>query len=1052
MKRSGCISALLCLVIAACQDPHREPEVPEAGPCELTVRSERFSPGDVKFYWTDTDTLAVYTQAHPSAEPFHLISGLARTEGRFAGKTAGSPLFALYPYAKRRSESFSGNELSFTFPDVQTYSANGPVSVPMIAVGEGKDLTAYNLCGLVHIPLSGNAHVKSVFLTAKGGLPLNGRAHVQTGFTETPVLNLSPGGGKTVSLECPGTALKEGEATSFFLAVPPGSYRGGFTIEVSTYTDTEVFEWSQDITVERSRVVSSPAYRCESQEGTAPENLPSNQVWYKSEGGVIIQAAKNAFNVDVVSHRYDEDGWGKIVFDGPVKMINKEAFSFLRLTDVRLPDCVEFIGEKAFYATPITAFRTPKSLDQVERDAFASCYELRRFYGKWASADESSIILEDGKLVAYATGLVNGTVVIPEGAVSLADYLFFRDLNMREVILPEGLETIGEFSFRLQPMLERVVLSGTVTTVGRHAFEYCGNLSSFEGPNSMIREGRSLVDREGWLVAVAGKDITDYVVPADADKLWSGAFVGMNQLKSITFSRPLETLYSDAISDCRNLEFFYGPGTTEDHHGLIFEGDYLVKTTPVLPEEYTVPESVRRIFWSVFEDNSTTRQLIIPDAVHSIGNYCFSGMTKLETLVLPASLTDLGAQALRQCNNLKQLYLRSASPPLYPTDSDKSYFGHGGLTIHVPLGTEHYYRAATGWREYSSYISGYKYQDLPPADVYHSADFSQDGKVKQLQKATEGQGINIVLMGDAFSDRQIRNGIYDSIMQQMADAILGEEPFASYRKLFNVYSIRVVSKAEGYAEEGGQALGTRFVEGTEVAGDDNTCLNYALKAVSRENMDNAIIVVAMNSTTYGGTCRMFASASGEGDGAGTGLAYVPICPNESIFAEVVAHEAGGHAFGKLADEYSTTKGTIPESEKKTYTDRMPAGWFKNVDFTGDRTRVQWAHILADARYANEKVGCYEGACEYTQGAWRPSEESLMRYNEGGFNAPSREAIWYRMHRLAYGKSWEYSYEAFAEYDAKNRTSKTTKAAKTPLPPLAPPAVVPYSWEDACRPQ
>ncbi|MBR5035318.1 MAG: hypothetical protein IKX71_08430, partial [Bacteroidales bacterium] len=54
------------------------------------------------------------------------------------------------------------------------------------------------------------------------------------------------------------------------------------------------------------------------------------------------------------------------------------------------------------------------------------------------------------------------------------------------------------------------------------------------------------------------------------------------------------------------------------------------------------------------------------------------------------------------------------------------------------------------------------------------------------------------------------------------------------------------------------------------------------------------------------------------------------------------------------------------------------------------------------------------------GIWRPSQTSIMATNEGGFNAPSREAIYYRMHKLAFGREWEYDFETFVEYDAVNR--------------------------------
>jgi len=77
----------------------------------------------------------------------------------------------------------------------------------------------------------------------------------------------------------------------------------------------------------------------------------------------------------------------------------------------------------------------------------------------------------------------------------------------------------------------------------------------------------------------------------------------------------------------------------------------------------------------------------------------------------------------------------------------------------------------------------------------------------------------------------------------------------------------------------------------------------------------------------------------------------------------------------------------------------------------------------------------------------------MRYNTGGFNAPSREAIWYRMNKLAYGDSWNYDYEAFVAYDAVNRKTAASSASprryapEKPFTPTAPPVVVPRRWND-----
>jgi hypothetical protein len=109
------------------------------------------------------------------------------------------------------------------------------------------------------------------------------------------------------------------------------------------------------------------------------------------------------------------------------------------------------------------------------------------------------------------------------------------------------------------------------------------------------------------------------------------------------------------------------------------------------------------------------------------------------------------------------------------------------------------------------------------------------------------------------------------------------------------------------------------------------------------------------------------------------------------------------------------------------------GWYKNIDYIRfdwqthepiydyiNESTVKWRHFLSDPRYANEGLGIYEGAFTYYMGAYRPTENSIMHHKTGGFNAPSREAIYIRIHKLAYGDDWEYDYEEFVKYDAKNR--------------------------------
>lgn len=80
--------------------------------------------------------------------------------------------------------------------------------------------------------------------------------------------------------------------------------------------------------------------------------------------------------------------------------------------------------------------------------------------------------------------------------------------------------------------------------------------------------------------------------------------------------------------------------------------------------------------------------------------------------------------------------------------------------------------------------------------MYESSDYSKDGEVTALQTATRGNGINIVLLGDAFSDRLVADGTYDGTMRKAMEHFFSEEPYKSFRDLFNVYAVNVVSKTK----------------------------------------------------------------------------------------------------------------------------------------------------------------------------------------------------------------------------------------------------------------
>lgn len=80
------------------------------------------------------------------------------------------------------------------------------------------------------------------------------------------------------------------------------------------------------------------------------------------------------------------------------------------------------------------------------------------------------------------------------------------------------------------------------------------------------------------------------------------------------------------------------------------------------------------------------------------------------------------------------------------------------------------------------------------------------------------------------------------------------------------------------------------------------------------------------------------------------------------------------------------------------------------DWRSNPSKVKWSQFVNDERYADEHIGIYEGVHLAGKGCYRAAENSIMRYNDCGFNAPSREAIYKRVMQLSEGDTWNYDYE------------------------------------------
>ena len=302
------------------------------------------------------------------------------------------------------------------------------------------------------------------------------------------------------------------------------------------------------------------------------------------------------------------------------------------------------------------------------------------------------------------------------------------------------------------------------------------------------------------------------------------------------------------------------------------------------------------------------------------------------------------------------------------------------------------------------------------SDGYQSTDYSQDGKVSQLNIASQGKGIPIVIMGDGFVDKEIADGTYSRTMNQAMEHLFSEEPIKSLREYFDVYQVNAVSKRNIFDGTSSTVFGTvpdHQTMGIDV--DASQVMKYVKKVEGIDSI-HALAVVIMNMNINKGVTYMMASNKISDYSYSIALCPVIDSLKSEMFRSVLVHEAVGHGFAKLADEYvRSTEGSATDDDIKELKERHEKyGWFLNVDSEKDSTKVLWTKFIYDAEFSNEKIGTYEGGYTFFKGVYRPSEESMMRSNDAPFNAPSRQVIYNKVMKMALDRTP--TYQEFVEFD------------------------------------
>ena len=681
---------------------------------------------------------------------------------------------------------------------------------------------------------------------------------------------------------------------------------------------------------------------------------------------------------------------GSLVIPEGVEVIQYGAFSGCSSLDgtLTLPSTLKEIGVCAFMECPsLTGNLTlPEGLEKIGAAAFDNC---KGFYGELHLPNSLKQI--DSGAFNSCVG-ITGSLTIPQGITKISSSTFSSCGFNGNLNIPDGVTDIDEQAFFGCKFRGELVLPKNLKSIGDKAFSNCSFSGTLHLPATLLSIG------EGAFYY--NKQLTGTLeIPEKITSIKSEAFAGCSQIEGLVLPANMETINSGAFKNC----FYIG--------SIVCKGAYpaYVKSSAfngVPKDNFTVevPESAvaqyqTAVGWNEFKRIAAHHELVCRPSIA-----CALATEHKQSLIVDAEGEWEVASKPDWCE-------------VSPASGNKKT--EVTLTINA--------MAKNGTSREGKVVFRLKEEEYT-----HECRVSQYGYAYgedqwlTLQKATKGKkgGINIVLLGDGYDAKSIADGSYLKTMKQEMEYFFGLEPYTTYRGYFNVYTAFPLSTESGVGTVNTiryNRFNTTFTGGVELKADYDEIFAYALNAptVTKENLNQTLIIMVPNTTEYGGVTQMWTS--------GAAIAFCPLStysyPLDS--RGVLQHEAGGHGFGKLGDEYIYCNTFIPDIFAQAIIEAKSIGWYDNLSLTGKMHNVTWSHLIFDPRYS-DLVDIYEGGYMYSRGVFRSEQNSCMNNNIPYYSTISRESIVKRIKRYA-GET--YSFEDFVKND-KREAGNVTRSTGT----------------------
>lgn len=645
--------------------------------------------------------------------------------------------------------------------------------------------------------------------------------------------------------------------------------------------------------------------------------------------------------------------------------------------ELRLPEGLTHIDGDAFRGCQFTGeLRIPDNVTYIGSSAFARAYDdgpAPRFKGQLRLP---SGLKHLGEGAFYGLKGLSGTVRIPQ-AITEIPHCCFTGTSISQIIFHDGVTKIGSGAFRDTRLSGDLVIPASVTDIENEAF-FGSEISHlyFKGNNIEFIKFEAFANC---------KNLQDTVrIPEGVVTIEDGAFRGDSQLTAVVLPSSLERIRSCAFMDCFTLDYIHSNALTppEIAEESVFAGvakdNFTVEVPKAAIDAYRSAQH-----WNEFKRLTDYRNFVARPAKYNVLN---AGGSR--RVVLNAD----GKWSVSHIPSWCRLSATSGDMKTELTLTiDK--MSHGSETRHDSI----VFRLDDGKTTR---------MDIGQYDYEHDED-----ALVTLSAHNQGAGIPLVIVGEGYDASDIASGNYLSDMNRELEYLFDLEPYKTYKGYFDIQT-RIARSEESGMGGINTLRETKFGsllfanDGRLEIHPDETA-NYIIgnDATLDAKSNKLTGIVVLNTPAYDGITTMYSS--------GLSIAYVTKSEADypSDARGLIQHEAGGHGFGKLADEYMYHMAYI-QTCKCVCCEHLDGllgmkamGWARNLSADGKYKTIEWRKLIFDPQYS-DIVDIYEGGYFHSRGVFRSEYNSVMNNNVPYLSTVSRMAIVERIKQYA-GEKFDY---------------------------------------------